>query len=298
MKKTMAIFLALMLALAGTAFASVQLYQDGAELGHVNQLNCSTGTTCTKVGDRVDVVTAVGTAADIRSGSIYGVTTLAFNGAADALNTWKGIANGITFEGATADAHETTLDVADPTADVTYRLPVVGAGTYSLMSSTLATNAPGIANSVSGGTNQLIFEGATADDYETIITPTDATADRTITLPNASGTVGLRVASATALTAGAAITLTVTSGEQYYTLTSTDNEDSTITFSGAGAFGDTVTILVTTAGTADEVLTFHATLVSSPGTLTAGTTAGKFYTIKFFSNGSHWYELSRTAVQT
>jgi len=38
----------------------------------------------------------------------------------------------------------------------------------------------------SGG---LIFEGATADAYETKITVVDPTADRTITLPNVSGTV-------------------------------------------------------------------------------------------------------------
>jgi len=34
-----------------------------------------------------------------------------------------------------------------------------------------------------------VLEGATADAYETIITATDATADRTITLPDATGTV-------------------------------------------------------------------------------------------------------------
>ena len=37
----------------------------------------------------------------------------------------------------------------------------------------------------------MIFEGATADAYETSIAVTDPTADRTITLPNASGTVSL-----------------------------------------------------------------------------------------------------------
>jgi len=35
----------------------------------------------------------------------------------------------------------------------------------------------------------LVFEGATADDFETTLTVTDPTADRTITLPNVSGTV-------------------------------------------------------------------------------------------------------------
>jgi hypothetical protein len=38
---------------------------------------------------------------------------------------------------------------------------------------------------------EITFEGATADDYETTLTVTDPTADRTITLPNATGTVAL-----------------------------------------------------------------------------------------------------------
>ena len=43
------------------------------------------------------------------------------------------------------------------------------------------------------GTNlQLIFEGATDDDNETTLGVIDPTADRTINLPNASGTVFLQ----------------------------------------------------------------------------------------------------------
>jgi hypothetical protein len=37
----------------------------------------------------------------------------------------------------------------------------------------------------------IVFEGATADDFETTLTVTDPTDDRTITLPNDSGTVAL-----------------------------------------------------------------------------------------------------------
>jgi len=40
-------------------------------------------------------------------------------------------------------------------------------------------------------TNSFTFEGSTADDYETTLQVTDPTADRTITLPNATGTVSL-----------------------------------------------------------------------------------------------------------
>ena len=40
------------------------------------------------------------------------------------------------------------------------------------------------------------FEGATADNFETTLTVTDPTADRTITLPDASGIVATRAAAA------------------------------------------------------------------------------------------------------
>ena len=58
-----------------------------------------------------------------------------------------------------------------------------------------------------GGT--LVFEGSTADDYETTLTVTDPTADRTITLPNITGTVvttGDTGSVATAMVADDAIT--------------------------------------------------------------------------------------------
>jgi len=57
-----------------------------------------------------------------------------------------------------------------------------------------------IATFVSGGvdivgnvalTGSVVFEGATADGFETSLSVTDPTADRTITLPDASGTVAL-----------------------------------------------------------------------------------------------------------
>jgi hypothetical protein len=54
----------------------------------------------------------------------------------------------------------------------------------TLVSPTI-TGTPGVATSI-------VFEGATADDYETTLTVVDPTADRTITLPNATGTVVLK----------------------------------------------------------------------------------------------------------
>ena len=45
--------------------------------------------------------------------------------------------------------------------------------------------------------NAIVFEGATADDYETTLTIVDPTADRTINLPNQSGTIPVLAAVST-----------------------------------------------------------------------------------------------------
>jgi hypothetical protein len=59
-------------------------------------------------------------------------------------------------------------------------------------------SAPNFTSTVTlGAGNNLIFEGATDDGFETTLTVTDPTADRTITLPNATGTVVLADASQT-----------------------------------------------------------------------------------------------------
>jgi hypothetical protein len=148
---------------------------------------------------------------------------------------------------------------------------------------------------VLSGASPIVMEGATADAYETTIGPVDPTADRSITYPDRSGQVKLSSA-ASVLTPSTAVTLTV-GLSNVYTDTPTDNENQTITFSGAGTAGDEITIIFTTVGTADEVITFHATLVSSEGTLTCDTTAARYYVVRFISNGTHWFEVSRTAVQ-
>ena len=44
---------------------------------------------------------------------------------------------------------------------------------------------------------KITFEGATADAYETVLAITDPTADRTITFPNATGTVSTTTATET-----------------------------------------------------------------------------------------------------
>jgi len=94
----------------------------------------------------------------------------------------------IEFEGDTADDYETTLAVVDPTADRTVTIPDE---TAAVMVSSLTTNGTDIENSVTGRSNALVWEGATADAYEAILSATDPTADRSIVLPDAAGTVML-----------------------------------------------------------------------------------------------------------
>jgi hypothetical protein len=100
----------------------------------------------------------------------------------------------IVLEGTTADAHETTLTVGDPTADRTITLPdatgtvVLRDTTDTLTNKTLTS--PVITGAVFND-GSIVFEGATADDFETTFSITDPTADRTITFPDATGTVAL-----------------------------------------------------------------------------------------------------------
>jgi len=61
----------------------------------------------------------------------------------------------------------------------------------TLTSPTINTATIDLGADLTMGDNDIVFEGATADDFETTVTVADPTADRTITLPDATGTVSL-----------------------------------------------------------------------------------------------------------
>ena len=61
----------------------------------------------------------------------------------------------------------------------------------TLVGTTLISGSADAANSIKLVSGTLVFEGATANDFETTISVTDPTADRTITFPDAAGTVVL-----------------------------------------------------------------------------------------------------------
>lgn len=143
------------------------------------------------------------------------INNATFTGAQAGLEVKFG--NNIVFEGTTADDYETTLSAGEPTADRTVTLPNA-TGTVALVQDKLSVfaattsselagvisdetgsgalvfaSAPTITNPIVSGLSlsdsSVIFEGSSADEYETTLTVTNPTADRTITLPNNTGTV-------------------------------------------------------------------------------------------------------------
>ena len=120
----------------------------------------------------------------------------------------------MVFEGSdfnyldSGDAFETTLSFTDPTADRTYTLPnaggdvVLDTDTQTLSSKTLTsptitggtmsgafTGTMTMNGVVLAGASPLVFEGASDDAYETTLALVDPTADRTLSLPNATDTL-------------------------------------------------------------------------------------------------------------
>ena len=212
-----------------------------------------------------------------------------FTGTQDLTGVVLSGASPLVFEGATADAYETTLTFTDPTADRVITMPnatdtLVGKATTdtftnksidlgtntltgslaewntalqsesfaSLTGSETLTNKTLTSPTITGGTfsgtftgtqdltgvvlsgaSPLVFEGATADSYETTLTFTDPTADRVITVPNATDTLVGRATTDTltnksidlgtnTLTGSASEWNTALQGDSFATLTGTE----------------------------------------------------------------------------
>jgi hypothetical protein len=110
----------------------------------------------------------------------------------------------IVFEGTTADAFETTLTAGDPTADRTVTLPnatttLVGRDTTDTLTNKTITSP--LVSGLALTDSSIVFEGSVDDANETTLTVTNPTADRTITLPDLTGTVILTTNKVTDLTA-------------------------------------------------------------------------------------------------
>jgi len=84
-----------------------------------------------------------------------------------------------------------TIDSAGGTVSVDDNLTVTGNTTITGNLTVNGTQTT-VNSTTIEVTNSFTFEGSTADDYETVLGVVDPTADRTINLPNASGTIVLQ----------------------------------------------------------------------------------------------------------
>ena len=98
-------------------------------------------------------------------------------------------ASPLVFEGATSNAFETTFAITDPTADRTVTIQDAS-GTVAYLTDITGGGASEFSTVVVN--TSVIFEGSTDDSNETTLVASDPDADRTITLPNATGTIVLK----------------------------------------------------------------------------------------------------------
>lgn len=155
-------------------------------------------------------VTTAGSAAGFTAGSALpspAVTNLNYYVVVDTSGTGSGAAPAVALAppdmlislgtGSTFSLIDVSNAIAGQTAA---NISVVPAGTISstdvqaalqeLDTEKIGAASPTFTGTVSIDTNgTLVFEGSSADDYETTVTVTNPTADRTITLPNVTGTV-------------------------------------------------------------------------------------------------------------
>ena len=136
------------------------------------------------------------------------------------------------------------------------------ASTYLALAGGTVTGALNI-----GTAGSLVFEGATANDFETTLAVTDPTADRTLTLPNATSTL-----------AGLAITQSFTKAQRG-TITSFTSSSGTATPDFAAANNFSITLS-------------ENTTLANPSNLTAGQSGVIFITqdstARTLAFGSYW----------
>lgn len=160
--------------IAASASTTLNKLTVGAN-GYILSANSSTTTGLEWIANTVGTVTGVTVTAPL--GVTNGTTTPALTvstgttSAVGVLQLTDGVASSSTTTAATPNGVKTAYDLA------ALAMPKAG-GIFS-------------GQVLIGNTGSLVFEGPTDDAFETTLSPADPTADRTITLPNNSGTVAL-----------------------------------------------------------------------------------------------------------
>jgi len=247
----------------------------------LNSLRLRHNATASDIGA---IATLTGTSGIIASATdvVEGVTLL--NTDLNAIPTDAHIFSGasLVFEGATDDSYETTLTVTDPTADRTFTFPdangdvVLRTATQTMTNKTLTsptinggtfsgsfTGTMDVTGTVLSGASPLVFEGATDDGYETTLAFTDPTADRVLTIPNATDTLVGKATTDTlsnksidlgtnTLTGSASEFNSALQGDSFVTLTGSEtltNKTLTSPTINAGTFSGTFTGTMDVTGT-------------------------------------------------
>ena len=119
-----------------------------SSIANTNLANSSVTVGSTSIALGATATTIAGLTS-LTSTTLEGTTTVRV-GAADAANGLLLNSSGITFEGSTANAHETTLSVTDPTADRAITFPDAG-GTVVLLGSLSVASGSGLTYDTSTG---------------------------------------------------------------------------------------------------------------------------------------------------
>ena len=171
---------------------------------HIDNLATLTGVAKDATGLGTFTGSTISDASDIKT-ALQDLET-----AAEAAQAGSAVADRTKTQTDSTNATRYVTFVGDDNASATSESVFTDAGiTYNPSTNTLSVGNLSVAGTTTTvdtvtmqAANAIVFEGATADDFESTLTIIDPTADRTIKLPNVSGCVPVLAAdSATAITA-------------------------------------------------------------------------------------------------
>ncbi len=204
-------------------------------LGIGSSLNDGTGDTLRSGGSKIndnfsEIYTLIGDGESLSSGisssaTVITLTAPTISGAVGGTQTSATITtlttttvNGTTLNGGTC---------AVAAGSITDSSGAISFGNENLTTTGTLTSGNLTCGTITSTGASIVFEGATADAHETTITVTDPTADRTITVPNETGTL---------LTTGTSDTVDSTMLKSASTLLIVNSSGSTLkTVIGAGS---------------------------------------------------------------